>query len=64
MVMRHSVTGSKIVVSVQAAFCHVYPKRLHRGFRQVSGSSPLVGSILFRSLRISPPLPTVQLLYH
>jgi hypothetical protein len=32
--------------------------------RQVSGSSPLVGSILFRSLRSSPPLPTVQLLYH
>jgi hypothetical protein len=26
-------------------------------------SSPIVGSILFRSLRSSPPLPTVQLLY-
>ena len=32
--------------------------------RQVSGSSPLVGSILFRSLRISSRLPTVQLLYN
>ena len=29
--------------------------------RQVSGSSPLVGPILFRTLRTSSPLPTVQL---
>ena len=31
--------------------------------RQVSGSSPLVGSILFRSLRISSPRPAAQLLH-
>ena len=31
--------------------------------RQVSGSSPLVGSILFKSLRISSLLPAAQLLH-
>jgi hypothetical protein len=31
--------------------------------RQVNGSSPFVGSILFRSLRISSPKPAAQLLH-
>jgi hypothetical protein len=32
--------------------------------RQVTSSTLVVGSILFRSLQSSSPLPTVQLLYH